>query len=434
MSEVSPLLVGYAARDVTPAVGTRLSGFAARTEPAVGVHDPLSARAVAFGHGRSSVVAVVVDVIGVDASLAADVVAGVRARSPVPPDDVVVAATHTHGGPAVLRDAFLGDVSEEARARVVAGAVEAALGALRDLAPAELSYAVGSEPHVARNRRVPGGPIDPRVPALLARRQGRRDVALVGYACHPVVLGPDNLLVTRDYPGFLVDALEASLPGTDAVFLGGCSGQVNTGHSAEASLELTSTPRRSFAAAQRVGEAVAAAAVAALEGDARAVAFGPVRAARTVALLPFVPPATDPSEDRARWLAELDGDPPPSPARRGWLEACRAWADRFPRPEGGVTAVDVVCWALGDLRVAWFPGEVFVEQALELAAAVPETVVCVSNANAAPGYVPHPSAYAAGGYEVEEAFRFYGAPGPFTPDASRRLGAAMLGLLAELRR
>jgi len=171
-----------------------------------------------------------------------------------------------------------------------------------------------------------------------------------------------------------------------------------------------------------------------LIGSYEKVALGPVRAARTVALLPFVPPATDPSEDRARWLAELDGDPPPSPARRGWLEACRAWADRFPRPEGGVTAVDVVCWALGDLRVAWFPGEVFVEQALELAAAVPETVVCVSNANAAPGYVPHPSEYAAGGYEVEEAFRFYGAPGPFTPDASRRLGAAMLGLLAELRR
>src|SRR5690606_35191951 len=153
---------------------------------------------------------------------------------------------HTHGGPAVLRDAFLGDVSEEARARVVAGAVEAALGALRDLPPAELSYAVGSEPHVARNRRVPGGASDPRVPALRAGRQGRRDVGLVGYACHAVVLGPDSRLGTRESPGFLVDALEAGLPGTDAVFLGGCSGQVNTGHGAEASLELTSTPRRSF--------------------------------------------------------------------------------------------------------------------------------------------------------------------------------------------
>src|SRR5690606_35091484 len=201
-----------------------------------------------------------------------------------------------------------------------------------------------------------------------------RDVALVGYACHPVVLGPDNLLVTRDYPGFLVDALEASLPGTDAVFLGGCSGQVNTGHSAEASLELTSTPRRSFAAAQGVGEAVAAAAVAALEGDARAVALGPVRAARTVALLPFVTPATGPSGGRARGRGEHDGGPPPSPARRGWRVACRRRAARLRRPEGGVTAVDVVCWGLGDRRGAWFPGEGFVEQALELPAAVPETV------------------------------------------------------------
>src|SRR5690606_24136483 len=110
------------------------------------------------------------------------------------------------------------------------------------------------------------------------------------------------------------------------------------------------------------------------------------------------------------------------------------WADRFPPPEGGVTAVDVVCWALGAPRVVWFAGEVVVDLALELDAAVPETVVCATDANAAPGYGPPPRAYAARGYAVAQAFRFYGAPGPCTPDASRRLGAAMLGLLAELRR
>ena len=431
MAQEPRLLVGYGVRDVTPPPGTHMSGFAARTSPAAGAHDPLEARAVAFSDGDALLLAVVLDVIGVDAHLAAAVRDGVLRLASPRPDDVVVAATHTHGGPPVLRDAFLGPVDDAVLARVVAGAVEAGLDAVRDLAPAELEHGVGHEATVAHDRRVPGGPVDPRVPVVRARREGRRDVVLVGYACHPVTLGPDNLLFTRDYPGFLVDALESLLPGSAAVFLSGCSGQVNTGHAAHASADLTGTPRRTFAEARRIGEALAGAAASALAG-ARPLRGTPVVAARTEVDLPFVPPATDPAADEARWLAELAGDPPPAPGRRGWLEGLCAWADRFPHPTAGTLRVPVACWSVGELRIAWFPGEVFVEQGLELAAAHPGPLVCVSNANAAPGYVPHPSAYDAGGYEVEEAFRFYGMPGPFAPEASRRLDAAMRDLLARL--
>ncbi|HEY9348610.1 MAG TPA: hypothetical protein VIQ53_24995, partial [Inquilinus sp.] len=51
---------GAAVIDVTPSAGLAMSGFAARTSPATGVHDPLTVRAVAVG-GTAIVVA---DAIG----------------------------------------------------------------------------------------------------------------------------------------------------------------------------------------------------------------------------------------------------------------------------------------------------------------------------------------------------------------------------------
>lgn len=424
------LVVGSAVRDVTPAPGTPMAGFAARTRAATGAHDPLFARAVAFGDGRHRLLLVVLDVIGVDAALVAEVRAAIARVEAV--DDVAVVATHTHGGPALLSEAFLGAVDATVRIQVIAGAVAAGIEALRAMAPAAVTWHVGREPTVARNRRDPNGPIDPRVPVVTAWRDGRPVTTIVGYACHPVTLGADNLRFTRDYPGFLVDALEARWPGTTALFVGGCAGQLNTGHTARASLDDAPAARRTYDEARRLGSRLADAAAAAVEVHEARALVGPLRAARRRVHLPYASPATNPADDLRRWRAELDTDP--TPARRGWLEACCAWAERHPSPRSGSVPAEVGCWAIGDLALVWFPGEVFVEQALDLDAVDDGPLVCVGNANAAPGYIPHPSAFAAGGYEVDEAFRFYGAPGPFTPAASAALHSAARDLLRTVRR
>ena len=43
--------VGLATTDITPPVGIKLSGFAARTEPSTGIYRPLEATAVAIDDG-----------------------------------------------------------------------------------------------------------------------------------------------------------------------------------------------------------------------------------------------------------------------------------------------------------------------------------------------------------------------------------------------
>ena len=260
-SEAGPLLMGAAAVEVTPLGPVALSGFGARTLPSTGVHDGLYARALAVAErGGAPVVIVTVDVLGVGSDLVAEVRAGL-ARAGVDRGRVAVVATHTHAGPATLRRAFLGDVDAVVVSRIVDGAVAAGRAALEALEPAEVRFGRRPVPGVARNRRVAGGPVDDELAVLSFWRPGGTTPAalLVSFALHPVVLGPDNLLVSRDYVGYVVDAVESDHPGATVLFACGCAGQVNSGHPATASWTTAAAAGRTFEAAAAIGGTLSAA-------------------------------------------------------------------------------------------------------------------------------------------------------------------------------
>lgn len=65
------------------------------------------------------------------------------------------------------------------------------------------------------------------------------------------------------------------------------------------------------------------------------------------------------------------------------------------------------------------PGEIFAETALTIRSAVddgkPAFVICFADDN--PGYIPPTSEFPFGGYEVDEAHRYYGLPMSFAPGA-----------------
>src|SRR5215217_1069980 len=74
-----------------------MRGYANRAGGVLGVHDPLYARALVLEHGDRRVALCGLDLCGVQE----DVVAAARTRiADVDPDHVLVAASHTHSGPA----------------------------------------------------------------------------------------------------------------------------------------------------------------------------------------------------------------------------------------------------------------------------------------------------------------------------------------------
>lgn len=386
-----------------------MSGFAARTAAATGMHDPLTVRAVAVG----DTAIVCADVIG----LHEDSCRRIRERCSLQDDKVVVSSLHTHGGP-VTMPGRLGDKCDvRYLSRLEDACVEAIETAIESRRPAQLYSGLGADPEVAQNRRHAKGRVDPNLPVLGIKAENGNWLALIAsYACHPVVLGADNTLWTADYPGFVRQKLEAAYPGAIGLFLPGCAGDTNTGHRASDSFEVGPSARRTFEEAERVGALVAASAVAAkLERASNAN----VSCAAGSVDLELERRELAPLQQLAeKWAAESAA----FPSRRALLQSWIKWTEIAAQLPLSPWKAEVTVLNWGGIPIVALPGEIFAETALDIRSGLGTNsafVLCFCNG--CPGYIPPISEYQYGGYEVDEAHRYYGMPATFAPGSAERL-------------
>jgi len=415
------ILAGAAVVDLAPPTGLMMAGYAARTEPATGTHDPLTARAIAVG----DTAIVVADVIGLDA----DSCARIRARCVLGGDNVVVIATHTHGGPVSI-PGFGGAMCDPAfLEHLEVACIEAIDRAVAARRPARLWAGVGLDPGISFNRRRDGGTIDATVPVLgIDGIDGEPIAILVSHACHPVVLAAYNREYTSDYPHYVRLALEEARPGVVAVYLPGCCGDVSTGHSPHSSISTVAMPDRTYGEAERLGRRVAASALAARPRELGGIAR---IASSSVSLnLARNEPAALPAL-AAEWRDKAAA----SDAAWEALYLCWAdWAEGVAQQpltpwQARVTAID---WC--GCRLCFLPGEMFAQSALNIRRADPGAHFVTSFADGVPGYIPPASEYPFGGYEVLEAHRYYGMPAAFAMGSAERLEAAAITLAGALTR
>lgn len=390
-----------------------MSGFAARTGPSTGEHDVLGARALAM----DETVLITLDVCALEESTCRAIAEGVR---PELPDQVIVTATHTHAGPCST-PTRLARCTPEIELQLIHAATTAGRAALEARTPCEVELRVAHGVDVAKNRRHADRRVDPPVQLLrfTAVQGGEvtavREVAvLVTYPCHPVVLDGTNRLLSGDYVHPLRQRLEAEHPGSVAVFATGCAGDLNTGHSAEASYSLQSTSTRTFTEAERIGTRIAEAALA---GEGKLVIVDRVdRASAPVTLRFDRPDAEKVAADSASWSRALaTADPGEAALFEVWLD----WARD--RPEGTVWNGRVNAFRLGEITVVTLPGEPFLAAAEQISAQIEGPCLVLGYADGCPGYFPTAAEYAHGGYEVDDAHRYYGMPGPFAAGSAEIL-------------
>ena len=447
--------VGLSSLEITPPLDLPMAGFAARSLPATGVHDALYVRSLVVAGdepGDPTTALVVADLIGIAPHDALAIRRSIERELAIPASAVLFATTHTHGGPST--DERNGD-SAEVRAFVANlcdRAVACTAEAMRTMVPARMVLKFGREATIGKNRRRPGGVVDPAVQTVRIEDATGDVIGIVcSYACHPVTLGPDNRLLTADYPGAVVRTLEAAYPGAIGLFVTGCAGQINTGHTAEASLSIRPNELRTFSEMTRIGRAIAGAAVQANEhatgprGTPSAIAPAPQASTQVAAVTIEVDaprlPVDEPDvlrEQAGQWRRKADslldqGDSPSADHDR-----LMRWADWAERTAGAhhlpSIQLDVTAMRWGDIIVVGLPGEPFVEFALEIRRRTESHVVVFGYANGVPGYVPHRSAYDEGGYEVLHAHRVYAAPAAFAPEAGERLVEAAVSAIKILKR
>lgn len=390
------LVAGAARVDCDCSPGLELSGFAAREQLSTGTHDQIGARALVVADaGGSRTALVAVDVVGLDLADLRAWRSEIANRTQIPAEAIIIAATHTHSAPAAMPGrAAMGRVDSAFWRSLGEAIISAVVEADRRCVPATLRLGFGTEHTVARNRRIPDGPIDPLVPVIRVDTADKPIAVLLSYACHPVTLGPGNLEVTGDYPAFARSAVETVFDQALGIFLTGCAGQLNTGH-----LE------RSFAEAQRLGQAVGGAAI---------------QTAAQIALPAGAAVAQAPDETGRRQVA--------------WHTEQVA-LPRLPVNEqpAQIEELEITALRWGSMIIIGLPGEPFMELGQQIRADSPVPgVVVIGYANGSPGYIPHSSAYPAGGYEVCEAHLYYGETSAFAPEAADLMIAAALRAIAEV--
>lgn len=399
------LRAGAVEIDITPPVGGRMAGYAARTQVSQGIHDPLHAEVLYLATAETSLLLVSLDLICVDLSFTQRARAAIQEATGIPPEAILLACSHTHSGP----DGFMVDMPvlkswpdpalQDMLIRKLSGA---AAWAQQSAQPARLSRGLTHAEGIGLNRNDPqGGPSDSQVILLRVDDENGQPLAvLFNFGCHPTIMGYDNLLLSADYPGAAKAALRQHYPGTVFLFTNGAAGDVSTRFT-----------RRSqgFREVQRMGYILAGAVLSGMQtcqplpGEHLSARRIPV----TLPLRTFPDPATAEAQlqEQRQILAQLQAADAPSGEIRKAITRVEGAQGQLvmAREFSGTTRFETELQTLqvGQLQMAALPGEPFTRTVLEIKALGEDfPVLVISYANDYKGYFPDAVSVQAGTYEA----------------------------------
>jgi hypothetical protein len=390
---------GFAEIDITPPMGMRKIGW---IKVIIGnrVADPLYARAAVFSSNQTTVGFLQLDTLSVTWEMVCAVRQQIEARYGVPAKNIMLCATHNHGGPAV---ASIGDVKSENDyiAQLTNKLVSVFGQAFEQRCEAEIGIGRTAEFNAGYNRRVimrdgivkthgnfndPNaicleGPIDPEVLVLTARTtDGKALGAIVNFACHPAHHGPDEFF-SAGWPGVVARELKAAgypVP----LFLNGAAGNISTSNPSLGGADQSM---------EDVGQIVAQAAQRALKD---------IRFTRELTL-----------ESRSRTI-DLPFRRYTDEEVKGTIRGAQRFVDPTLYDKGMPSLIEKIklkkkqqaeiqVLSLNEHDFIALPAEPFVELGLEIKErAYPRRAVVVGYANGMTGYLPHKRAFERGGYET----------------------------------
>ena len=239
------LMAGVAKIDVTPDKPVTLSGYAGRKGLSTGVHDPLSARVLAFTAAGRRLVLTSIDIIGFYDGTDEYLRSALLKEFNLQPSELFLCAIHTHAAPSPTIDREHGNANNAEYTETLRGKlIDAIRRAIDGMQPANLGLGVGYCP-VGMNRRElrindkgessivlgrnPYGPTDKAVLVMkVVKSDGAPMAVAFDYATHGTSLGFDNYSISGDVLGLAEQFVEKIL-GSNVVVpaFAGASGNID---------------------------------------------------------------------------------------------------------------------------------------------------------------------------------------------------------------
>lgn len=451
-SEGDPgLRAGAACVDITPQkLPVRVNGgFTQRI--ATEVKDPLHARGIVLDDGSTRIALTVVDSCLMPRDLLDRAKKRASETTGIPPERMLISATHTHTAPAVM-GVHGTDAEPEYAAFLERKIAECITSAAERLVPARIGWATGrcnefvfcrrwimkpgtawSEPFTGcaentaqmnpgngnTNKVRPTGPVDPDVTVVSVQtREGRPLALLANYSTHYA----GSSQVSADYFGEFARLMTEKLgmedqePAFVALMSNGTSGDANC-------IDFSKPERVKFTH-EDVARSVAA---AAYDAYGRIEHFGRVPVAMLERRLKLSVRMPGPEEvTRARaWLEEQGAtDRPVKTRAENYARETVLLSGMPPTRELELQAIRI-----GDLALAAIPCEVYGRTGLAIKKESPfGTTVNISMANGAEGYIPPPEEFPRGGYTTWRA-----RSSCLEENAEPKIRAALLEMLRSLK-
>lgn len=441
--------VGAGRADITPEVGVPLGGYGARHGVSDRVAAPLCCTAFVFDDGSTRACLVTCDLLYVTADIVEAVRREISTRIGIPPGAVLLAATHTHSGPANLTREADGDYVQFVAKRV-GDAVQVASTTAE---PATVRISTAELRGISLNRRDPAGPIETSLRTIIAEAAADRKAigVLMNYACHATVLEADSLAISPDFPGAAVTFVESET-GATAAYLQGCAGAINPvwiDHTVDEVRRIGSLLGSVVLQQVLDGQGVARARRSvnlSMITDVEAER-GPLAGKRLTgplwhhtAIVRLHPRPTRSTAAIDQEIADLTDHEKASQGAASTAELASLQAERYlskggfrywsgtrRNDESGSSVEEIEIPAIGfggSLALLGIPGEPFLEigESIRRLSGFDDVVVC-GYSNGTVGYLPTREAFADHGYEVGMA--------RYTPDAADRIVEAGAALLRE---
>ena len=455
-ASAQPFRAGAATSTITPPLGGDIiGGF--HPFPSTHIHDDLHARCLALDNGDTKVVLVVLDLLGASERMYDEARQLVVAETGLPAANLFMSCTHTHSAQSALgkdRAALKADLDDYQHfvARRIADGVRRALN---NLAPAQIGWAVGSEPREVFNRRWfmktgtvpmnpfgettdlvkmnpgyanpnldrPAGPVDPEISLLAVRTPDGRPISLfASYSLH-YVGGVGNGHISADYFAVFADRMQQLLnadrqdPPFVAMMANGTSGNINNN-------DYSKKPTKKYEAYEKMREVADHVAQAALKAY-QTIQWKdtvPLGAKRETIEIGIRHPSAEQLARAKDLLSKPKSDVPAS------LD--EIYSDRITRLNEWPATIPVPLQTLriGDVAMGGIPNEVFVETGLAFKQRSGFAQSCIiSNCGGYYGYLPTPEHHKLGGYET------WLGTSRFEVDASEKILARLLQMTAAMK-
>lgn len=426
--------IGTGQIDITPEPGIPLVGFAGRAD-SNGVHDRLYATALVANSDFSIVGIVSCDLLGICDDIVASIRAAVEEQTGLPGHSLMIACTHTHYGPNLYKKSSREDESryQKQLPMLIAQVVGDAMANQQE-ARAGVGWGI-SDIGINRRERLadgaivlgqnPGGPIDRTVGVCRFDSLSGDPLAIIAnFATHPVSQAGECQSISADYPGKARDVV-TKITGARCLFLQGACGDINP-----IRMEHSYEPARSLGARLgceivRVAEIIVTSDCSKVEAIHKTINLPRYRhgSRKRAATL-----ASD-LKDNLAYLKKIN-------APRGeiyWAtsrlrdanDAHKSWLTGLP---AAPIVAEIGGFCIGPLAIATAPGEIFNEIGTEVkATSIAKHTFFAGYTGGTVGYVPTPTAYAEGGYEVTHACKV-------DPEASELIVAKATDLIATVWR